>query len=79
MADFELDMRGLTCPVPIMRTVKKMQTMTNGQTLRVLATDPATVSDFQAYARGSGDILLESKQTPEGEFEYLLQRVERNR
>lgn len=58
-----------------MRTMKKMQTMTTGQTLHVLATDPGTVTDFQAYVRGSGDTLLESKKTPEGDFEFLIKRV----
>lgn len=75
MADFELDLRGLTCPLPVMRTAKKMLTPTAGQTLRILATDPATVPDFDAYTRGSGNTLLESKKTPEGDFEFLLKRV----
>lgn len=75
MADFELDMRGQTCPLPVMRTAKKMLTMKLGQTLRVLATDPTTVTDFDAYVRGSGNTLLESKKTAEGEFEFLLKRA----
>ncbi|MCR4345887.1 MAG: sulfurtransferase TusA family protein [Sulfuricaulis sp.] len=75
MADQELDARGLTCPLPVMRTAKLMLTIKVGQTLRVLATDPATVIDFDAYARGSGNVLLESKKTPAGEFEFLLKRV----
>ncbi len=75
MADHEMDLRGLTCPLPVMRTAKKMLTLTAGQTLRVLATDPATVSDFDAYARGSGNTLLESKKNTEGDFEFLLKRV----
>lgn len=75
MADFELDVRGLTCPLPVMRAVKKMNTMEHGQTLRVLATDPATVSDFEAYARGSGNVLLESTTTGKGEFVFLLKRA----
>ena len=75
MADYELDMRGQTCPIPVMRTAKLMLTMTAGQTLRVLATDPATVTDFDAYARGSGNALLESKKTADGDYEYLLKRA----
>ncbi|MBI3570040.1 MAG: sulfurtransferase TusA family protein [Gammaproteobacteria bacterium] len=75
MADFELDLRGLTCPLPVMRTAKKMLTLTAGQTLRVLATDPATVPDFDAYARGSGNTMLESKKSAEGDFEFLLKRM----
>ena len=75
MADHELDARGLTCPLPVMRAAKIMLTIAVGQTLRVLATDPATVPDFDAYVRGSGNTLLESKRTPEGDFEFLLKRV----
>lgn len=74
MADHELDARGLTCPLPVMHAAKKMLTMTVGQTLRVLATDPATVQDFDAYARGSGNTLLESKKNAKGDFEFLLKR-----
>lgn len=75
MADHELDVRGLNCPVPVMRMKKKMQTMSSGQTLRVLASDPGSVPDFKAYVKSSGDTLLESKNTPEGDFEFLLKRV----
>lgn len=75
MADFELDLRGLNCPVPVMRMKKKMQTMSSGQTLHVLATDPGSVPDFAAYVKHSGDSLLKSDGTPEGGFEFLLKKV----
>ena len=75
MADFELDLRGLNCPLPVIRTKKQMQTMNTGQTLRVLSSEPGSVVDFKAYVKSSGDTLLESKQTPEGDFEFLLKRV----
>lgn len=75
MADHELDMRGLICPLPVMRTAKKMLTLKVGETLHVLATDPATVLDFDAYVRGSGNALLESKKNPDGVYEYLLKRT----
>lgn len=75
MADHELDVRGLICPLPILRAVEKMQSMAGGQTLRVLASDPAAVSDFEAYARGSGNALLESIRNPNGDFEFLLKRA----
>jgi tRNA 2-thiouridine synthesizing protein A len=75
MADHELDVRGLNCPVPVMRMRKKLETMTSGQTLRVLASDPGSVPDINAYVKSSGDTLLESKKTPEGVFEFLLKRV----
>ena len=75
MADHELDLRGLNCPVPVMRMKKKMLAMSSGQTLRVLATDPGTMPDFKAYVKSSGDTLLESKKTAEGDFEFLLKRA----
>ena len=75
MADQELDLRGLRCPIPVMRTKKKLQTMSSGQTLRVLASDPGSISDFKAYVKNSGDTLLESNKTPAGDFEFLLKRV----
>jgi tRNA 2-thiouridine synthesizing protein A len=75
MADHELDVRGVNCPVPVMRMRKKLETMTSGQTLRVLASDPGSVRDINAYVKSSGDTLLESKKTPEGDFEFLLKRV----
>jgi tRNA 2-thiouridine synthesizing protein A len=76
MADQELDARRLTCPLPVMRAAKLMLAMKAGQTLRVRASDPATVIDFDAYARGSGNALLESKKISEGEFEFLLKRAQ---
>ena len=75
MADHELDVRGLNCPVPVMHMRKKLESMTSGQTLRVLASDPGSVPDINAYVKSSGDTLLESKKTPEGDFEFLLKRV----
>lgn len=75
MADQELDLRGLRCPLPVMRVKKKLQTMSSGQTLRVLASDPGSIPDFKAYVKSSGDTLLESNKTPEGDFEFLLKRV----
>ncbi|MBI3779021.1 MAG: sulfurtransferase TusA family protein [Gammaproteobacteria bacterium] len=75
MADYELDLRGLKCPLPVMRMRKQMQTMTSGQTLRVLSSEPDSISDFKAYVKSSGDTLLESKKTPDGAYEFLLKRV----
>ncbi|MHB8741715.1 MAG: sulfurtransferase TusA family protein [Sulfuricaulis sp.] len=75
MADLELDLRGLNCPIPVLRAKKKMETMAIGQTLRILATDPGSVQDFKVYAISSGDTLLESKKNAEGDFEFLLKKA----
>lgn len=74
MADVELDMRGHACPLPISRAAKQMLSLSPGQTLRVLTSDPGSVSDFDAYARGSGNLLLESKQLSDREYAFVLQK-----
>ena len=56
--DKELDARGLNCPLPILRTKKALTGMASGQVLRVLATDPGAVKDFQAFAKQTGNELL---------------------
>ncbi len=71
--DRELDVKGLNCPLPILRTKKALAEMQSGQTLRVLATDPGSVKDFQAFARQTGNDLVASGQT-ESVFEYVLKR-----
>lgn len=71
--DRELDVKGLNCPLPILRTKKTLAEMQSGQTLRVLATDPGSVKDFQAFARQTGNELIASGQT-DSVFEYVLKR-----
>jgi tRNA 2-thiouridine synthesizing protein A len=56
--DKDLDARGLNCPLPILRTKKALTGMAAGQVLRVLATDPGSVKDFQAFARQTGNELV---------------------
>ncbi|MFN3629881.1 MAG: sulfurtransferase TusA family protein [Casimicrobiaceae bacterium] len=69
----EVDARGLNCPLPILRTKKALNEMKSGERLRVLATDPASVRDFEAFARQTGNLLLESTQSG-STFTYVLQR-----
>jgi tRNA 2-thiouridine synthesizing protein A len=71
--DRELDVKGLNCPLPILRTKKALAEMQSGQTLHVLATDPGSVKDFQAFARQTGNDLIASGQT-DSVFEYVLKR-----
>ncbi|MBI5612886.1 MAG: sulfurtransferase TusA family protein [Gammaproteobacteria bacterium] len=75
MADFdkELDARGLNCPLPILRTKKMLNDMSGGQTLRVVATDPGAVKDFQAFSKQTGNDLLESAEA-NGEFTFLIRK-----
>ena len=69
----ELDARGLNCPLPILKTKKALAEMTSGQILRVLATDPGSVRDFQAFARQTGNELL-SHNAQDREFIFYMRR-----
>ena len=71
--DRELDARGLNCPLPILRTKKALNEMQTGNVLRVLATDPASVKDFQAFSRQTGNALIEQSEA-DGVFRFYLQR-----
>ena len=71
--DRELDARGLNCPLPILRTKKALNDMRTGTVLKVLATDPASVKDFQAFARQTGNALLDHSEA-EGIYRFYLQR-----
>ena len=71
--DREVDARGLNCPLPILRTKKTLNDMQSGQVVRVLATDPASVRDFQAFSRQTGNELLEHGEQ-DSVFWFLLRR-----
>ncbi len=60
--DAEVDARGLACPLPILRAKKALSSLSSEQLLRVLATDPGSVRDFQAFSRQTGNELVEQKQ-----------------
>jgi tRNA 2-thiouridine synthesizing protein A len=57
--DRELDARGLNCPLPILKAKKALAEMTSGQILKVIATDSGSVRDFQAFAKQTGNELVE--------------------
>ena len=75
MADFdqELDARGLNCPLPILRAKKALNDLSGGQVLRIIATDPGSVKDFQAFAKQTGNELLDSSEG-NGEFTFLIKK-----
>lgn len=73
LPDRELDARGLNCPLPILRTKKALNEMAAGQVLAVVATDPGSVRDFQAFARQTGHELLDSS-AADGEYRFLLRK-----
>jgi len=72
-ADREVDARGLNCPLPILRTKKALNDMASGQVLRVLATDPGSVRDFEAFAKQTGNQLLQFAEQ-DGVFSFLVRR-----
>ena len=71
--DQELDVRGLNCPLPIIKARKVINGMDTGQVLRVVATDPGSVKDFEAFAKQTGNELLESTEG-NGEFSFRLKK-----
>ncbi|WP_018606995.1 sulfurtransferase TusA family protein [Uliginosibacterium gangwonense] len=70
----ELDVKGLKCPLPILRTKKALSAMMTGQVLKVVATDPSTVKDFDAFARQTGHELLSTSDEGNEEFVFLIRR-----
>ena len=75
MADYdeELDASGLNCPLPILRAKKALGTLDSGKVLRIIATDPGSVKDFEAFAKQTGNELLESTEG-NGEFTFRLKK-----
>ncbi len=69
----ELDTRGLNCPLPILKAKKALAEMVSGEVLKVVATDPGSVRDFQAFARQTGNELVEQQAT-DTEFIHWLKR-----
>ncbi len=76
MANFdqELDASGLNCPLPILRAKKALGTLEAGQVLRIIATDPGSVKDFEAFAKQTGNELMESGEEG-GKFVFLIKKA----
>ncbi len=72
---FSLDLKGLSCPIPIVRTAKAMKELAPGQLIEVFATDPGSVADFMAWSKTTGNPLLESTEEG-GVFRFLLKKKE---
>ncbi len=71
--DRELDARGLNCPLPILRTKKSLNDMASGQVLKIVATDPGSVRDFQAFSKQTGNQLLLSNESG-GEYLFMMRK-----
>src|SRR5215203_1005159 len=73
-AQKEIDTRGLNCPLPILKAKKALADMASGDVLKVVATDPGSVRDFQAFARQTGNELLEQTSANDEFVHYLRRR-----
>ena len=75
MANFdqELDASGLNCPMPILKAKKALAGMSGGQVLHIIATDPGAVKDFEAFAKQTGNELMESREEG-GKFYFLIKK-----
>jgi len=71
--DKELDARGLNCPLPILRAKKSLAELNSGQILKISATDPGAVKDFQAFAKQTGNELLSSAQNG-ADFVFFMKK-----
>jgi tRNA 2-thiouridine synthesizing protein A len=74
MADQVLDVKGLNCPLPILRAKKTLKDMPMGSTLEIIATDPGAVKDFEAFCRTTGNELMESKEEG-GNFTFVIKHT----
>lgn len=74
MADATLDAKGLNCPLPILKAKKAIGDVAKGGTLEVLATDPGSVADFEAFCRTTGHTLVESGEDG-GTFRFLIKNT----
>ena len=73
-AQRELDARGLNCPLPILRAKKALADMLSGEVLKIVATDPGSVRDFQAFARQTGNELDEQSSSAKEFIHYVRRR-----
>ncbi len=68
-----LDVKGFTCPIPIVKTAIQIKQMASGETIEVLATDPGSVPDFNAWSKTTGNQLIEQTQEG-GTYRFVLKK-----
>jgi tRNA 2-thiouridine synthesizing protein A len=69
----ELDARGLNCPLPILKAKKAINGINSGEVLKIIATDPGSVKDFEAFTKQTGHELIETSENG-GEFTFLIKK-----
>ena len=70
----ELDAKGLNCPLPILRAKKAVSKLDAGQVLKIVATDPGSVKDFEAFCNQTGNKLLDTASNG-GEFTFFIEKA----
>ncbi|HRD66353.1 MAG TPA: sulfurtransferase TusA family protein [Candidatus Competibacter sp.] len=73
--DAELDTSGLNCPLPILKAKKALASLSSGQVLQIVATDPESVRDFETFSRQMGHVLLDARED-NGRYYFLLRKRE---
>ena len=73
MADHTLDAKGLNCPLPILKARKALKDVPSDGTLEILATDPGSVADFEAFCRQTGNELMEHSED-DGIYRFLIRK-----
>lgn len=71
--DLELDASGLNCPLPILRARKMLGEMQKGQTLLIIATDPGSAKDFEAFSKQTNNPLVSSSEN-NGKFKFVMKK-----
>ena len=74
MADHTLDAKGLNCPLPILKARKALKEVPDGGVLEILATDPGSVADFEAFCRQTGNELMEHSEE-DGTYRFLIKKA----
>ncbi len=69
-----LNLKGLSCPLPIVKTSKAVKEMASGELVEVFATDPGSVQDFSAWCRSTGNELIEQTRDDDGVFRYVIRK-----
>ena len=74
MADHTLDAKGMNCPLPILKAKKALKEVPTDGTLEILATDPGSVADFEAFCRQTGNELMEHSEEG-GIYRFLIKKT----
>jgi len=69
-----VDAKGLSCPMPIVKTAQAVKTVPAGELIEVLATDPGSVKDFAAWTRSTGNAIVDQTEA-DGVYRFLIKRA----